>query len=192
MLRSVVGKNMQQPDGKHLPDIDDVPDGGVGSYNASTAATSISSAVADNAPKMFAAAFILLCFICFGPRGIAMALIVLAALRITLGPVSSATGINGNSAGALLLPCKSHSAGSTACASCVLCSLSCPTPPSPPPSFPSLLQAAAMQREAATSGPSATSPSRTREEVDEDREPRPLRNNYFAAPCLTMRCRNPC
>ncbi len=94
-----VGKKMQKPDGDHLPDIDDVQDAGA-SYTPSTAATSLSSAVGDNAPKLFVAAFVLLCFLCFGPRGIAMALIVLAALRITLGPVSSAASSFGSSMGA--------------------------------------------------------------------------------------------
>ena len=94
-----VGEKMQKPDGEPLPDIDDAQDGGVGSYTASAAATSISSAVADNAPRLFAAALVLLCFACFGPRGIAMALIVLAALRITLGPISSGSNNGGNSMG---------------------------------------------------------------------------------------------
>jgi hypothetical protein len=97
---------MQKPEGNHLPDIDDTQDGGVGSYNASTAATSLSSAVGDNAPKLFAAAFVLLCFLCFGPRGIAMALIVLAALRITIGPVSSVVGGASSSMGASAPGCQ--------------------------------------------------------------------------------------
>jgi hypothetical protein len=80
---------MQKPDGDPLPDIDDAQDGGAGSYSASSAAASLSTAIGDNAPKCLAAAFVLLCFLCFGPRGIAMALIVLAALRVTLGPISS-------------------------------------------------------------------------------------------------------
>jgi hypothetical protein len=102
---------MPKADGSALPDIDDAQDGAVGSY-ASPSASLLPSAVTDNAPKCLAAAFILLCFLCFGPRGIAMAAIVLAALRVTLAPVSSTSASRSSSTGS---------------------SGSCPPPPLPPP-----------------------------------------------------------
>jgi hypothetical protein len=96
---SRIGEQMQKPDGNPLPDIDDAQDGGLSSYSAPSATTSLSTAVGDNAPKCAAAAFVLLCFLAFGPRGLALALIVLAALRVTLGPVSGALGSRSGAAG---------------------------------------------------------------------------------------------
>jgi hypothetical protein len=91
---------MQKPDADPLPDIDDTQDGGVGaSYSTPSVAALFPSALGDNAPKYTAAAFILLCFLCFGPRGIAMAVIVLGALRVTLRPISAAGSGSGSTSG---------------------------------------------------------------------------------------------
>jgi hypothetical protein len=79
---------MPKADGNPLPDIDDVQDGGETSYTP-TAASSFSGTVGINSTRLLIAAFIFLCFLFFGPQGIAMAVIVLAALRLTLGPISS-------------------------------------------------------------------------------------------------------
>ena len=121
-------EEMQKPEGNPLPEIDEAQDAVEGSYRSPSMAASLSSAVGDNAPKCVAAAFVLLCFFCFGPRGIAMALIVLAALRVTLGPVSSGGNSRGSSAGTCAARCSPFSCGLF----CFLSSLN-PPPPLPTP-----------------------------------------------------------
>ncbi len=145
---------MQKPDGNPLPDIDDAQDGGMSSYSAPSAAASLSSAVGDNAPKCAAAAFVLLSFLAFGPRGLALALIVLAALRLTLGPVAG-TASSGSRSGTGA--CPPPIATISHCSSCT-----------------SLDQVAAVQRAAATFDRSAICPRAIRA-ADEDREMRALR-----------------
>ena len=88
---------MQKPDADPLPDIDDTQDGVLGaSYSAPSVSAPLSSALGENAAKYSAVAFVLLCFLCFGPRGIAMAIIVLGALRLTLRPISTGSGSSGS------------------------------------------------------------------------------------------------
>jgi hypothetical protein len=91
---------MQKPDADPLPDIDDTQDGVLGaSYSTPSVSAPLSSALGENAAKYSAVAFVLLCFLCFGPRGIAMAIIVLGALRLTLRPISMGSGSSSSGSG---------------------------------------------------------------------------------------------